>query len=260
MEIVISPDPASASRQAAGYFATLLKRKPDAVLGLATGGSPVPFYRELVRMRREQGLDFSRCTTFNLDEYVGLGPDHPASYRRFMEENLFSGINVPADRIHIPDGLTTDIPAHCAAYEKAIADAGGIDVQILGIGSDGHIGFNEPASSLASRTRIKTLTERTRRDNARFFSTPEDVPQHVITMGIGTIMAARRIIMLAFGESKAEAVAAMVEGPVTAMVPASILQMHETVKVLIDAPAASKLKKQEYYRHVFDNKPVWQRW
>lgn len=159
--------------------------------------------------------------TFNLDDYVGLGPEHPASYRRFMQEHFFHGVNVRPENIHIPDGLASDIPAHCLEYEQANARAGGIDVQVLGIGSDGHIGFNEPTSSLASRTRIKTLTERTRSDNARFFSSLEEVPRHVLTMGVGTIMKARAIVMLAFGAGKADAVAAMVEGPVTAMVPAS---------------------------------------
>lgn len=254
------PDPAAASRQAAAWLAALVRRKPDAALGLATGSTPVALYRELIRLHREEQLSFSRCTTFNLDEYAGLGPDHPGSYRRFMDEHLFAHIDVPADRIHIPDGLAADVPAHCAAYEQAIADAGGIDAQILGLGSDGHIGFNEPTSSLASRTRIKTLTERTRADNARNFSSADAVPRHVITMGIGTIMEARAIVLLAFGEKKAAAVAAMVEGPVTALVPASVLQMHPVVKVMLDEPAASQLRRREYYRHVFDHKPVWQQW
>ena len=260
MEIIIAPDSASASKEAARLLAALIRKKRKAVLGLATGGTPIPLYRDLIRMHREEGLDFSGCTTFNLDEYVGLDAGHSASYRRFMQDNLFSAINVPADRIHIPDGLTTDIPAYCDAYEKAIKAAGGVDAQILGIGSDGHVGFNEPTSSLASRTRIKTLTERTREDNARFFSAPEEVPHHVITMGIGTIMDARCLVMLAFGESKADAVAAMVEGPIAAMVPASVLQLHPVVKVFIDESAASKLKRRDYYRHVFEQKPMWQRW
>ncbi len=260
MEIVITPDPAAASRQAAAYLAALVRRNPGAVLGLATGSTPVALYRELIRLHREEQLSFSRCTTFNLDEYAGLAPGHPGSYRRFMDEHLFASIDIPASRIHIPDGLAADIPAHCAAYEQAIAGAGGIDAQILGLGSDGHIGFNEPTSSLASRTRIKTLTERTRADNARHFSSAQSVPQHVITMGIGTIMEARAIVLLAFGEKKAATVAAMVEGPVTALVPASVLQMHPVVKVMLDEPAASQLRRREYYRHVFDHKPAWQQW
>ena len=168
-------------------------------------------------------------TTFNLDEYVGLGPEHPQSYACFMREHFFSKVNIAPERIHIPDGLARDIPAHCEAYEAAIREAGGIDLQLLGIGSDGHIGFNEPSSSLGSRTRLKTLTERTIRDNARFFPSPEEVPRHVITMGVGTIFDARRCMVLAFGEKKAAAVAGMVEGPVTAEVPASALQFHASL-------------------------------
>ena len=259
MEIIITPDPVAASREAARFLASLIRKKPNAVLGLATGGTPVPLYRELIRMHLEEGLDFSGCTSFNLDEYVGLGADHPASYRRFMQENLFSAINLPAGRIHIPDGLATEIPAHCAAYEKSIAASGGIDVQVLGIGSDGHVGFNEPTSSLASRTRIKTLTQRTRSDNAHFFGSENDVPHHVITMGIGTIMEAKAVLLLAFGENKADAVAGAVEGPITASNPASILQMHPAAKIYLDEHSSSKLARCDYYRWVFDNKPGWQR-
>lgn len=260
MEIIITPNADTAGRMAAGYLASLLQRNKRTVLGLATGSTPLPVYRELVRLHKEDGLDFSQATSFNLDEYVGLAADHPASYHAFMQENLFSQVNFAPGHNHLPDGLATDIPAHCEAYENAIRQAGGIDVQILGIGTDGHIGFNEPISSLASRTRIKTLTAQTRHDNARFFSSPEDVPQHVITMGIGTIMDVRSVVMLASGEGKAEAIAAMVEGPVTANVPASVLQMHPVVKVIIDEAAAGKLRRREYYRHVFEHKPVWQRW
>lgn len=260
MEIVICSSPEEASHHAAAFVASIINAKGSAVLGLATGSSPLGLYHELIAMHRKQHLDFSQCVTFNLDEYVGLGPEHPASYHRFMHDHFFHGVNIRPENIHIPDGLAADIPAHCKAYEEAIAAAGGIDVQVLGIGSDGHIGFNEPTSSLASRTRIKTLTERTRADNARFFPCAEDVPRHVLTMGIGTIMEARAIVLVAFGPGKAEAVAAMVEGPITAMVPASILQMHPTVKVLLDEEAATKLRKRDYYTHVFAHKPAWQRW
>ena len=259
MEIIIAPDSAAASCEAARFLAAIIRKKPSAVLGLATGSTPVALYRELIRMHREEGLDFSGCTSFNLDEYVGLGAEHPASYRRFMQENLFSSINLPAERIHIPDGLTSDIPSHCAAYEKSIEHSGGIDVQVLGIGSDGHVGFNEPTSSLASRTRIKTLTPRTRSDNAHYFESENDVPHHVITMGIGTIMDARDILLLAFGESKADAVAGAVEGPVTAGNPASILQMHPRAKIYLDEKSAAKLARGDYYRWVYDHKPGWQR-
>ena len=259
MEIVIQPTAEAASIVAARIIAQLERRKPDAVLGLATGSTPLPMYRELVRMHREDGLDFARIRTFNLDEYVGLPHEHPQSYHASMQENVFRHINVPRENIRIPNGLAADVPAECAAYEAAIRAAGGIDLQVLGIGTDGHIGFNEPSSSLASRTRIKTLTERTRSDNARFFGSADEVPIHVITMGVGTIMDARQVVMLAFGEGKAKAIADAVEGPVMAMNPASILQMHPVAKCLIDSAAAAKLARLEYYHWVYDHKPQWQR-
>jgi glucosamine-6-phosphate deaminase len=255
VEVIIAPSAGEASAEAARIAATLIRSKPRAVLGLATGGTPLRFYSELAAMQ----LDFSQITTFNLDEYVGLAPDHPQSYARFMREHFFSRVNVSPERIHIPDGLARDIPAHCAAYEEAIRDAGGIDLQLLGIGSDGHIGFNEPSSSLGSRTRLKTLTERTMRDNARFFASPEEVPRHVITMGVGTILDARRCLVLAFGDAKAAAVADMVEGPVTAGVPATALQFHPSCTLLVDEAAAARLKRADYYRWVYANKPPWQR-
>ena len=258
MEIVIQPTAEAASIVAAKIIAQLVRRKTDAVLGLATGSTPLAMYRELVRMHRGDGLDFSRVRTFNLDEYVGLPHEHAQSYHSFMRENLFRHINVPGENICIPNGLAADVPAECAAYEAAIEAAGGIDLQVLGIGTDGHIGFIEPSSSLASRTRIKTLTARTRSDNARFFGSAEEVPIHVITMGVGTIMDARQVLLLAFGEKKAKAIADAVEGPVMAMNPASILQMHPVAKCLIDEPAASKLARLEYYCWVYDHKPGWQ--
>lgn len=259
MEIVIQPTPNAASLIAAHIVANLVRDKPDCVLGLATGSTPLAMYHELVRMHRDEGLDFSRVTTFNLDEYVGLPPEHPQSYHAFMRENLFQHINVPTDRIHIPNGMANDVPAECARYETAIRATGGIDLQVLGIGTDGHIGFNERSSSLASRTRIKTLTAQTRHDNARFFGSPEDVPMHVITMGVGSIMDTRQVLLLAFGENKARAIAEAVEGPITAMNPASILQMHPVAKALLDEPAAAKLAHADYYRWVYNNKPNWQR-
>lgn len=259
MEVIINPNPEAASKLAARKIAGVLRSKPSSVLGLATGGSPVAVYRELIRLHQEEGLDFSQVTTFNLDEYVGLGGSHPASYCHFMWKHLFEHINVRPERVHIPDGQAGDIPASCKAYETAIREAGGIDLQLLGIGTDGHIAFNEPASSLASRTRIKTLTERTRRDNASFFAQGEEVPHHVITMGVGTIMEAREVVLLGFGAAKADAMAAAIEGPVTQMVPASVLQFHEHACFLLDEASAVKLKRADYYRHVFANKPVWQR-
>lgn len=259
MEVVIQKDAECTSRLAARYLAQRIRRKPDTVLGLATGGTPVATYRELIRIHREENLDFSQVTTFNLDEYVGLAPDHPCSYRYFMEENLFRHVNIPAANTHLPDGLGEDVPRACTEYEAAIQAAGGIDLQVVGIGTDGHLGFNEPSSSLTSRTRIKTLTEETRRDNARFFDDPDQVPVHCITMGLGTIMDSLEILFLAFGEHKAEVVARAVEGPLTAMIPASVLQWHAHVKVFIDEAAASKLERKHYYKWVYDNKPPWQR-
>ncbi len=255
MEVIVTRDPDSAAQVAAGIVANLLGENPGCVLGLATGSTPLPLYRELIRRHREEGLDFSQVTTFNLDEYVGLDPEHPCSYHAFMRRRLFDHINVPADRIHIPDGLTGDIDRFCRDYDEGIREAGGIDLQVLGIGKNGHIGFNEPSSSLASRTRIKTLSVQTLHDNARYFGGEENVPRHVITMGVGTILESRRCILMAFGESKAEAVAKMVEGPVSAMVPASALQLHPKVHVIVDEPAASLLTRVDYYRWVYENKP-----
>ena len=260
MEIIIQPTPEAGSIIAAQIIAKLVRRKPDCVLGLATGSTPLGTYRELIRMHREDGLDFSGVTTFNLDEYVGLTADHPQSYRAFMTENFFRHTNVDAARTHIPDGMARDVPAECARYEAAIVAASGIDLQLLGIGTDGHIGFNEPSSSLASRTRIKTLTERTRADNARFFGGDlAKVPLHCITMGVGTIMASREVLMLAFGVNKADAVAAAVEGAITAMNPASVLQMHPVAKCIVDEAAAEKLTRRDYYHWVFTHKPDWQK-
>ncbi|MFO1487051.1 MAG: glucosamine-6-phosphate deaminase [Verrucomicrobiota bacterium] len=260
MEIIIQSSPDTASQLAARIIARLLREKPNAVLGLATGSTPLLLYRELIRLHRAGETDFRRVTTFNLDEYVGLGPEHPQSYHQFMAENFFQHVNVPRANIHIPDGLARDIPASCAEYEARIRSAGGIDLQVLGIGTDGHVGFNEPSSSLASRTRIKTLTSQTRRDNARFFGSEDKVPLHVVTMGVGTVLEARQCLLLAFGASKARAVADAVEGPISAMSPASMLQMHPSVKVCLDEPAASQLKRADYYRWAFEHKPQWQRW
>lgn len=260
MEVIIQRDAAAASVLAAGVVARLVKAKPDAVLGLATGGTPGLLYAELIRRHCEEGLDFSAVRTFNLDEYLGLAPDHPASYHHFMRENLFRHINIREENTHIPSGLVEgpQVPRACEVYEEMIRGAGGIDLQILGIGSDGHIGFNEPGSSLASRTRIKTLTRRTREDNARYFSSADEVPQHVITMGIGTIMESRKVLLLAFGANKAAAVAGAVEGPLTAANPASMLQMHPQAKFFLDEASSVDLQRSDYYRWVFENKPAWQ--
>ncbi len=229
------------SKAAAEIVADRIRRKPNLVLGLATGSTPLGLYKELIRMHKDEGLSFSKVTTFNLDEYIGIPGSHDQSYYYFMWENLFKHIDVNRRFIHVPDGMAGDIEAHCAWYEEEIRKWGGIDLQILGIGGNGHIAFNEPGSSLGSRTRIKTLTEQTVKDNARFFKNMSEVPKTAITMGIGTIMEAKELILLANKANKADAIKAAAEGPITAMVPASVLQMHRKAYVIVDKDASSKL-------------------
>jgi glucosamine-6-phosphate deaminase len=247
MDVVICKDYAAMSKAAARVVAELLNHKPNAVLGFATGSSPIGLYKELIRMHKEEGLDFSKVTTFNLDEYVGLAPDHPQSYRTFMNTNLFNHINLPPQNTHVPSGTAANHAASCAWYEKRICDCGGIDLQVLGIGSDGHVAFNEPGSSLGSRTRMVTLTEQTIDDNARFFKKKSDVPRHAISMGVGTILEARKQVMVVNGKNKAPALAAAVEGPITSMITASALQLHPDVIVFTDEDAAGQLKMRQYY-------------
>ena len=259
MEVIIVETEEEGALLAARMIRRQVEQKPGSVLGLATGSTPIRVYGELVRMHREEGLSFREATTFNLDEYVGLGPQHPCSYRFFMEEHLFRHVDLQPGRGHVPDGLATDIPAFCEDYERRIREAGGLDLQLLGLGQDGHIAFNEPTSSLASRTRLKTLTSRTVSANRQSFPEGEEVPTHVLTMGVGTIMEARRCLLVAFGDRKAPAVARMVEGPVTAMVPASALQFHPSTTVILDEEASRHLALRNYYKDVYRNKPDWQR-
>jgi glucosamine-6-phosphate deaminase len=256
MEVVIVDDPAAIGVIVADAVVSLIRRKPAAVLGLATGASPLPVYDELVRRRVAGDVSFAAAWGFCLDEYVGLAPDHPEAYRSVIRR-------VFADRaglagVRAPDGSAPDLPTAAAEFEAAIASAGGIDLQLLGIGADGHIGFNEPGSSLGSRTRLKTLTARTRADNARFFGPGEEVPHHVLTQGIATILEARHIILVAAGAAKTAPIAAAVEGPLTAMVPASALQLHPHTSVVIDEAAAAGLRLATYYRETFAGKPTWQ--
>ncbi|MBI3926588.1 MAG: glucosamine-6-phosphate deaminase [Armatimonadetes bacterium] len=258
MEVVIRDNAAEVALLAASWVARLLGEKPTAVLGLPTGQTMVALYAELVRLHREEGLDFSGCTTFNLDEYVGLPAEHPCSYRCYMREHLFDHVNLDPDRTHLPDGMARDIPRHCQEYEERIQAADGLDLVLLGLGRDGHIAFNEPSSSLSSRTRIKVLTPLTRAANRAGFPSEENVPLYVLTMGVGTIMDARRCVLIATGAGKARAVAAMVEGPVTAMLPASALQYHPRCTALVDDAAAAHLSMREYYRAVYALKPDWQ--
>jgi glucosamine-6-phosphate deaminase len=241
MLVIVKKDYDEISKEAALIVADRLRKKPNLVLGLATGSTPLGLYRELIRMHIEDGLDFSKVTTFNLDEYVGLRPTHEQSYNYFMWKNLFDHLNIPEHSIHIPDGMANDIDGSCQWYEEEMRRMGGIDLQILGIGANGHIAFNEPGSSLGSRTRVKTLTEKTRRDNARFFTAFDHVPKYALTMGIGTIMDAKEQILLASGSSKADAIKAAVEGPITAQCPASVIQLHRVTFVIVDNDAASKL-------------------
>ncbi|EGD56528.1 glucosamine-6-phosphate deaminase [Gordonia neofelifaecis] len=222
-------------------------------LGLATGSSPLATYTELIRRHREEGLSFAGVNAVLLDEYVGLPPTHPESYARFIRDNFTDHIDI--GEVHSPDGMAPDSKVAAEAYDALIAQVGPVDVQILGIGSNGHIGFNEPSSSLTSRTRIKTLTEKTRQDNARFFDSFDEVPMHVITQGLGTICDAKRLALVATGEGKADAIAAAVEGPLAASCPASILQWHRHATVVIDPAAASKLADAEYYKYVYAHKP-----
>ena len=229
------------SKEAARIVAELVRKKPNCVLGFATGSTPLGLYKELIRMHQREGLDFSKVTTFNLDEYVGLPPEHDQSYHYFMWENLFKHINVDRRFVHIPMGMAQDIEVFCEWYEEQIEKAGGIDLQILGIGANGHIAFNEPGSSLGSRTRIKTLTGTTREANARFFKDPNEVPKYAITMGVGTIMDAKQLLLLASGAGKADAIVATCEGPITAKWPATIVQMHRYAIVVVDKAAAAKL-------------------
>ena len=250
MRVIIEPDGDAVSQRAARFVADLVRRKPDCVIGLATGNTPLGMYRELIRLHREDGLDLSQVTTFNLDEYVGLAANHPQSYRRFMQQHLFDHVNINASKTHVPDGRALDFETSCRQYEQKIKDAGGIDLQVLGIGTDGHIAFNEPGSSLGSRTRLKTLTSETLRDNARFFGGEDKMPRLAVTMGVGTILESRRCLLLAIGPTKAEAVRQAVEGPVTAQITASALQLHREVVSIFDELAAARLYRREYYEEV----------
>jgi len=259
MEVVILRDEAEIGAIGAGAIEALLARKPDAVLGLATGSSPLPIYDELAARCAAGRVSFARARGFTLDEYVGLPAEHPERYRNVIDTSFASRVDFAPGAVRGPDGLATDIPAACTDYEEAIRAAGGIDLQILGIGTDGHIGFNEPGSSLASRTRIKTLTRQTRMDNARFFGGELDaVPTHCLTQGLGTIMDARHLVLVAAGGNKAEAVHHLVEGAVSAMWPASILQHHPHATILVDDAAARRLQLADYYRETYLSKPDWQ--
>ena len=248
MEIIIRADPQSVARTSAALVASAVRNRPNPVLGLATGSSPLGTYAELRRLVESGRLDLTGASGFALDEYVGIPADHPQSYAAVIRAEVVEPLRMDPRRAHVPDGRAADLAA-----------AGGIDVQILGVGVNGHIGFNEPTSSFASRTRIKTLAARTLSDNARFFDSPDDVPRHCLTQGLATIMEARQVVLVAQGAAKATAVAAVVEGPVSARWPGSILQHHPNAVVVVDEAAAERLELADYYRYVYEHKPDWQR-
>lgn len=259
MQVVIVDTPEEVGRLAAAKISHLVRNRPDAVLGLATGSSPLAIYAELTRQVDEKGLDCGAVRAFALDEYVGLPAGHPESYRAVLDRDVVAPLRMDPANVHVPDGAAADLAAACADYEARIAAIGPVDLQILGIGANGHIGFNEPTSSFASRTRIKTLAPKTRADNARFFPSADDVPMHCLTQGLGTILDARTLVLVAQGEGKADAVAQMVEGPLSSMCPGSALQLHADANVFVDVAAASRLRLADYYRYTFAHRPPWQR-
>lgn len=253
MLVLITPDYQDLSNRAAQMIAKDLLKNPNLVLGLATGNTPLGLYAELIRMHTLENLDFSAVTTFNLDEYLGLSGDHPQSFYHYIHTHFLNHVNIDHKNIHVPDGsIRQNFEEYCRHYEEQIRQAGGIDVQILGIGKTGHIGFNEPTSSLASRTRLKTLADITIQENQKTFGAGELVPPCAITMGIGTILESRRIVLLASGSSKADAIAKAIEGPITSTITASALQLHPDVTVVLDEAAASKLAYRDYYNRVVE--------
>jgi len=253
MEIIIKNDYSDMSTEAAHIIGDQIKGKPNTVLGLATGSTPLGLYNELIKLNNSGDIDFSNVITYNLDEYIGLTEKHPQSYKYFMYDKLFSHINIKDENIYLPNGEHFD-DKECELYEDSIKNNGGIDIQILGIGRTGHIAFNEPTSSLKSRTRIKTLTPQTIKDNSRFFNNSSEVPIYAITMGVGTIMEAKKIILMASGKAKAKPIKNAIEGPISSMCSASAIQMHQKSMVIIDEAAASELSEKEYYKWVYKNK------
>lgn len=257
-EIIVVENQDAAGELVAGEIRRLIEARPDAVLGLATGSTPLPVYRSLARSLDARPLDVTRVRGFSLDEYVGLPEGHRESYRSVIARDVVALLGFTPGNIRVPGGDPAGLPAAGAAYEQAIVDAGGVDLQLLGIGRTGHLGFNEPGSSFASLTRVKTLAPQTRADNARFFDSPDEVPMHCITQGLGTILRARHLVLLAFGEAKAAAIAAAVEGPVTASQPGSAIQLHPHVTVIVDEAAAGELTNLDYFRYAWAHKPAWQ--
>jgi glucosamine-6-phosphate deaminase len=259
MEVIIRPNAEQAAELVARLITVRLRSKPDLVLGLATGRTMERVYDRLVATQRKEALDFSHCRTFNLDEYIGVPAEDDHSYRYYMNHHLFCRINIDLANTHVPDGMATDLRAETSRYEQLIREVGGIDVQLLGIGEAGHIGFNEPLSALMSRTREKALTPVTRQQNAAMFGgDPDKVPKRALTMGVGTILDSRELLLLATGQAKASILAKAVEGPITAMISASAMQLHPNCKVIVDEEAARELKGRDYYNWIFENEPEWQ--
>lgn len=256
-EVVIVESPAAGGALVARHIASRVRAQPDFTLGVATGSTPLPVYAALA-LERAGGLDLSGVSAFALDEYVGLQRGHAESYHSVIQREVTEPLGLDPSRVHVPDGDEATIATAGERYEAELNAHGGVDLQLLGIGTDGHVGFNEPGSSLASLTRIKTLTAQTRADNARFFGEPEQVPSHCITQGVGTILRARHLVLLAFGAGKADAIAAAVEGPVTASIPGSCIQMHIHVTVVVDEAAATRFERADYYQWVYEHKPTWQ--
>ena len=246
-----------AAQLVARLIAKALRQNPPLVLGLATGHTMEHVYALLADMHKQEGLDFAHCRTFNLDEYVGLRPEDKQSYRFYMNHHLFTKVNIDRRNTQLPDGMAADLDTACARYEQAIRQAGGIDLQLLGIGHDGHIGFNEPLSALRSRTRPVVLASQTIATNGPLFGNPERMPRRALTMGVGTILDSKRCVLLATGKAKADILAKAVEGPITAMVSASALQLHPHCTIVVDEEAAARLTGQDYYRHIFQNEPEW---
>jgi glucosamine-6-phosphate deaminase len=259
MEVIIRPDEMSAAHLVARMIARELRAKPNLVLGLATGRTMERVYQHLAAMHSQEGLDFSLCRTFNLDEYIGIPPDHPGSYRYYMNHHLFHRVNIDLRNTHLPNGMAADLQRECRDYERLIAECGGIHLQLLGIGADGHIGFNEPLSALRSRTREKALTPSTIEQNAPMFGgDASKMPKRAITMGVGTILEAQRILLLVTGSSKAAILSRAIEGPITSMVSASALQLHPDCRVVVSEDTAQHLEGKVYYRWIFENEPEWQ--
>lgn len=258
MEVIIQPNTEAASQLAAALIVKALKAKPRLVLGLATGRTMERLYALLADRHKREKLDFSQAATFNLDEYIGLRPEDPNSYRSYMNHHLFDRINIDPRNTYLPNGVARDLEEECRQYEERIREHGGIDLQLLGIGRTGHIGFNEPLSAMQSRTRAKALTPETIAQNAPLFGNPKKMPKRALTMGVGTILDTKRCLMLVTGAEKAEIIAKAVEGPITSMISASALQLHPRCTVIVDEDAAANLQQKAYYRWIFENEPEWE--